>query len=336
MFLSANIKPLVSVIVPVYNEEKHLLRCLETLLSQKTDLAYEVLVVDGMSSDGSYGIAQVFFSRHPNLHLFRNTNRVIPAGLNIGLRSAQGRFILRADAHSYYPEDFLEKNYRTFESISKKETKLVAVGGRWQCGNKGDYGQIAFIAANSFFGGGISEYHYSQRPRFVSTIPHAFYIKDKLLGIGSFDETYGIGEDAEINWRLIKSGSRLYYDPKIISYYHARDSIRPFTRQIFNYGLARWRLIEKHPDSFRLVYLLPLLVIISFIIAPLGLMNYLLIFPLACYLMASAFFSVWEFFINNRKVPIGEISVAYAVIHLAYGSGFLFGLLSYLFRVFRK
>src|SRR6478672_9122313 len=101
--------PAISVIVPMRNEAEAIGGCLESLLAQTIPISeYEVIVVDGMSDDGSHAIVSSLQARFPNVVLLTNPARVMPAGMNVGLRSACASVVVVAGAHTSYPSPYLE------------------------------------------------------------------------------------------------------------------------------------------------------------------------------------------------------------------------------------
>src|SRR5687767_15051155 len=99
----------VSVIVPCREEKAGIARCLDSILaSDYPKRSLEVLVVDGMSEDGTRSVVSGYVDRHrPLLRLLDNPRRITPAALNIGVRSAKGAIIMRMDAHVVYPPDYI-------------------------------------------------------------------------------------------------------------------------------------------------------------------------------------------------------------------------------------
>src|SRR6266849_4188815 len=118
---------LVSVVIPMRNEEKYIVRCLDTVIANDFPAQqFEILVVDGESTDCSRKIVFEKQAKFPNLRLLRNPQRVVPPGMNIGIRQAKGRFIVRMDAHSEYPPDYITNCVAELE-----RTGAANVGGRW-------------------------------------------------------------------------------------------------------------------------------------------------------------------------------------------------------------
>ena len=99
-------KPLVSVIVPVHNQEKYLGRCLRSLLAQDmTREKYEIVMIDDGSTDRSSYALELFADEIRIITL--PTNQGLPAALNVGLEQARADIIVRVDADDYVNTRFL-------------------------------------------------------------------------------------------------------------------------------------------------------------------------------------------------------------------------------------
>ena len=91
---------MISVICPIYNEEKYIGKCIDSILRQdypKEDM--EVLLVDGMSIDRTREIALSYSKEYPFIHLYDNPNKIVPYAMNIGIQAAKGDIVIRLDAH---------------------------------------------------------------------------------------------------------------------------------------------------------------------------------------------------------------------------------------------
>src|SRR4051812_35826565 len=101
--------PLVSIVIPCYQERDFIVACIESVLRFELPPRWEIemFVVDGGSTDGTLDQARQPTARDPRIHLVPNPRRTQGFGLNIGIALARGDFILRLDAHSAYPRDYL-------------------------------------------------------------------------------------------------------------------------------------------------------------------------------------------------------------------------------------
>ncbi len=100
-------QPLVSVIIPVYNAEKHLDACIGSVLAQ-TYKSFEIILVNDGSKDNSKAICEELASKHPSIVLVDQPNQGVSAARNAGLERAQGEYIAFLDADDTLPANSLE------------------------------------------------------------------------------------------------------------------------------------------------------------------------------------------------------------------------------------
>lgn len=322
-------KPLVSVLVPMRNEERHIEACLRSLAEQDYPRdRFEVLVIDGISSDRSRELAQRFAERGDiDVRLLDNPAKKTAPGLNIGLVHARGEVIVRVDAHVEVSPDFLSESIAALQ-----ETKADAVGGPIESVAEGLVGEAIALAMSSPFGVGNAHFRYSREPRYTDTAAFAAYRRDVFERIGGFAEDIDYGEDDEFNYRLGDYGGRIFLTPRIRSVYHTRSSLPALFRQYRAYGRAKVQVLRRHPAQARLRQFVPA----SFVgaLAGLSLASPFLRPPrralplvMCLYLVAAVAASLR---IASRRgwryAPV--LPLAFACLHVSYGLGFLESLLS--------
>ena len=116
----------VSIIIPVYNAEKYLGKCLESLLSQ-TLQEMEIICVDDGSSDGSPEILKRFQERDGRVRILTQENQYAGAARNNGMKEAQGEYLLFLDADDFFENTLLEKVYNQGK---KMEADIVLFGAK--------------------------------------------------------------------------------------------------------------------------------------------------------------------------------------------------------------
>jgi len=252
--------PFVTVIVPSYNEEKYIKKCLEGWVNQNYPKdRYEILVYDGMSTDKTGEIVRSFEKNYPGL-IYYKLNPLNPklrqvSAFNMGIQEARGDFIVIYGAHTYPDKDFLKKSIETFFEIKKIEPKLVGVGGKIIKLYENKLAKFVALIYSSPLSG-ASSFWYEDRKHFAKTIAYALYNKDIFMKVGMFDEDLIIGEDFEFNLRINKKGYKLFYNPEIKSYYFTRSTWKSFLKQTFNYGVAKAIILRK--GYFSPLWLFPL------------------------------------------------------------------------------
>lgn len=102
----------ISVIVPIYNNEEHIQKCLNSIFTQTLD-SVEIICVDDGSTDRSYSILSEYAKKHGNLRLFHQKNAGSGSARNLGIRQAAGEYVAFMDGDDFYYDEFaLEKLYR--------------------------------------------------------------------------------------------------------------------------------------------------------------------------------------------------------------------------------
>ena len=101
----------VSVVIPVYNEEKYIEKCIESILLQDYPKhLLELILVDGCSIDRTRALINKFIIQYPNLiKVYDNPNKTVPYAMNIGISLSKGKYIIRLDAHAEYPKNYFSK-----------------------------------------------------------------------------------------------------------------------------------------------------------------------------------------------------------------------------------
>ena len=128
-----NSMPTVSVIVPCRNERDYIENSVRSILAQEPPPGgFEVIVADGMSDDGTRDILKRLTEEDSRLQVVDNPERIIPAGLNSAIRAAQGKIIVRMDAHTDYASDYVRQCFEVLH-----ETGADNVGGPWIAEGKG-------------------------------------------------------------------------------------------------------------------------------------------------------------------------------------------------------
>jgi cellulose synthase/poly-beta-1,6-N-acetylglucosamine synthase-like glycosyltransferase len=328
--------PLVSVIVAMRNEEAFIERCLDSLAEQDYPKELlEILVVDGRSTDSSRDIVKTKRQSMPNLILLDNERRVSPVAFNIGIRAAKGEILIIISAHSYLTPDYVS---RCVEYLST--TDADCVGGPIQTIGKTDTARAVALAMSSPFGVGDALFRYSQEETYVDTLAFGAYRREVFERVGLFDEELVGSEDDEFNYRLRSAGGKLLLTPAITSFYHGRASFAALCRQYFRYGLGKMRVVAKHPRLVRLRHFIPSLFVLALVASALlaliqPVFALLLALVAATYLVASLAISLRIASRHGRRfLPL--VMLAFACLHLSYGTGFLLGVPSFVVQRARR
>src|SRR5512146_286819 len=230
--------PLVTIVVPCRNEERYIVECLDSILAcDYPSDRLEVLVVDGMSDDGTRAVLADYAARNPLVRMLDNPRRITPVALNLAIRAARGEVIVRMDAHVVYPRNYVSRLVAALDEFGADNVGAVL---RTLPANQTAMGKAIAIGMSHPFGGGTSYFRIgTDQPRWVDTI--AFFCIRRAM----FDEELIRHQDGEFNARLIKSGGRILLIPDVVSYYYARATLRQVGRMFYQYGYFKPLVAKK-------------------------------------------------------------------------------------------
>jgi glycosyltransferase involved in cell wall biosynthesis len=322
----------VSILIPCYNEEDYIAGCLDSILKNDyPDDSMEIFVIDGMSEDETQTLVRGYEEKYPFVKLLLNEHQIVPYALNKGLKEAKGDYIIRMDAHSEYPENYIS----TLISYQKK-LNADNIGASWDI-TPADNSLIARANAWSTaspFGVGNALYRLqSNEVKQVDTVPFGCYKRDVFDRIGNFDHDLKRNQDDEFNARLIQNGGKIYLLPFLQIKYTARRTLGKLMKMFYQYALYKPLVNKKlkHPATIRqfappLFVLYVLLLCISIII---GFYPLLVSLPMMFYLALSIVFSIKSGLENKDIASIFILPFVFFCIHMSYGIGYVAGLLKW-------
>lgn len=323
---------MLSVICPIYNEEKYISQFLDSLLQQnypKDDL--EILLVDGMSNDRTRDIVTSYAVKYPFIRLIDNPEKTVPFAMNKGIDAAKGDVIMRLDAHASYQPDYFSvlvnglwrlkaDNVGTVckTDVLNKTPKTLAI--REVLGNK-------FGVGNSTFRTGID--HEQE----VETVPFGCWPREVFDKYGKYDVRLVRNQDIELNKRIIRGGGKIYILPDTYCTYLARETWRALAKN--NYGNGKWNILTvyytKTFSSLSLRHFIPLLFLLSLIVPTLLALTW---WSFALVSAASLLAYTCLLSVVSLKLAVSKhlnffyLLITFFVLHLSYGWGSLMGILS--------
>lgn len=257
----------VSVLIPVFNEERHLRGAAAEMLAQEFDGTIEFLFVDGRSEDGTAAILQELAARDPRVRILDNPARSTPNALNIGLRHARGKFIARMDAHTIYPRNYLAVG---IECLNRSGADWVG-GPALPFGTSPGSRRVALALTSRLGTGGAQFRHATDGEQEVDTVFAGVWRVDTLVSQGGWDEGWPNDQDFELAGRIRKAGGRIVCVQSMAASYIPRETLRALARQYFRYGVYRAKTAGRHPETLRRSHLATpalALTIISAVISP--------------------------------------------------------------------
>lgn len=322
---------MLSVICPIYNEEKYIAKCIDSILTQdypKDDL--EVIFVDGMSTDKTRTIVAEYSEKHPFIRLIDNPERVVPYAMNRGIKASKGEIIMRLDAHTTYASNYFSVLVRSLDELHADN---VGAACRTDVLNKTPKALAIKEVLCNRFGVGNSTFRLGvDKVVEADTVPFGCWKRECFEKYGMFDERLTRNQDIELNKRILRGGGKIYLVPDTYCVYMARESYRALAKN--NYGNGKWNIWTVYYTgqlgSLSLRHFIPLLFVLSLIVPlladilywPLALVSLLSLVSYTSLIGAiSAKLSI------SKKLNFVYLLFSFIVLHLSYGIGSLVGIL---------
>ena len=321
---------MISVVIPSYNSEKTIEKCVKALLNQSyPKRMYEIIVVDDGSTDDTSNIA----SKFKRVKLIKQLHKGPAVARNLGVKNSKGKIILFTDADCIPDKKWIKNMVKPFE-----DKKIIGVSGTYKTFNKN-----SLIAR--FAGYEIEERHKKLEKQkyidFIGTFSAAFR-KNIFLRVKGFDEifTTSSGEDPELSFRLEKIG-KMVFQPNAFVYHFHPDTLFKFLRQKFWRGYWRVSLYKKHrhrlfkhsytPRTLFIEEALTGITSLLFLSSLFNLTSFL--YPIAFFTIAFLFTLPFSFSVFFKDSAVGLLSPFIIILrNFITGIGILCGILSALFK----
>ena len=316
----------VSIIITARNEEKYLPMLFEDILNQTFPLQnIEVVLMDSNSTDNTRLVMEEFKKNNEilSVQIVTNERQIQAAGFNEGVKHATGDVVLKIDAHSRIPADFVQKNV----------DEILA--GAYVCGGNrptvvdsaDDFSKTLHIVEESALGSSIANYRKSDVKRKVNSIFHGMYRKEVFDKVGLADERLLRTEDNEFHYRVRKAGYDIIFNPEIESYQYIRPTFTKMIQQKFANGY--WIGLTSHVcrDCLSLFHFGPgVFVATLLVLMMLTLVSFVpLLTVVFLYLLAVLGLSIFEISKQKFNPTLLLIPFIMIAIHFAYGVGTIKG-----------
>jgi len=321
-------RPAVSVVVPCRNERRHVEACIRSILNQTPPAGgMEILVVDGMSDDGTRAVLDTLRGEHPGLLVLDNPNRITPSALNIGIRAARGEVIAILGAHTVYQPDYITNCL----DLLAEHPEAVCVGGPIVHRGETAFGRAVAQAMSHPLGVGNARHRFAGYEGMAEGACFPVFRRRAFERVGMYDESLVRNQDDEFNLRLKLAGEQVYLSPRAACEYQVRERPRDLFRQYFLYGFWRVVVMRKHGQVAALRQLAPTLFLLAVVIlfgvglALSGPWRYIAIVLPGLYLLAAVASGVRVALLRGWSVGV-RFPVVLMVVHTAYALGFLRGI----------
>jgi len=325
--------PKVSVIIPCYNEQSTIRLLLTALYEQTFPRAeMEVILADGMSTDGTRAVIAAFQKDFPDLHIrvVDNTLRNIPSGVNRAIEASRGEILVRSDAHSKPYPDYVANSVKALE-----EGRGDNVGGVWEIRPGADtlMAKSIAVAAAHPLGVGDALYRHAKHATETETVPFGSFRRALIDRVGFFDESLLTNEDYEFNARVRGAGGKIWLDPSIRSVYFARSTLLELIRQYWRYGYWKWRMLRRYPHTLRWRQALPPLFVLSLLALALfsvciPFARIVLLGEIILYFSIMILAGLYTAIRQQKPYLLAGLPLVIPAMHITWGSGFLWSMLT--------
>jgi glycosyltransferase involved in cell wall biosynthesis len=235
--------PLVSAIVPCRNEEAFIAKAVGSILANDWPAdSLEVLVVDGMSADGTRDIIKEIATRDVRVRLVDNPDLFAGSAMRVGVAAARGEYVVRVDAHAEIPPDYVRTGVETLE----RNPGIWAVGGPVDRVAAGEEGRLVAAVISNIFATGNTPIRIGRREGFVDVVAYPVWRREVMNRVGDFDETLVRNEDDDYFYRIRRVGGIVYQTQKMRAKYYVRGSVRQLLRQYNQYAFWKIAVTRKH------------------------------------------------------------------------------------------
>ena len=321
--------PSVAVIVPVRNERLFIEDCVRALLGQR-DLPprYEVVVVDGMSDDGTREMLARLAAEEPRLRILDNLRRIVSTAMNTGIRATQSDVVIRVDGHARVAPDFVRRNLE----LLREHPEAWSVGGPIVHRGENAVARGIAIAMTSRFGVGGPTFRREDYEGYTEGAQFPTFRREVFGKVGLFDEDLVRNQDDELNFRITEAGGKIWVSPRVRYEYYVRGSLKDLFRQYQQYAYWKVEVMRKHRKVVKLRHLVPAIfvagapvcaVLAAFAPPPLSLAAGASLAAYGGLLVGFTAASV----VRSKSLAVGVCAgAAAATLHVAYGLGTMIGL----------
>lgn len=308
--------PTISIIIAIYNRKDELFELLKSL-SHQVDKDFEIIIVDDGSQIQLLPTIELF--KHSlNISFYRKKNSGAGLTRNYGARKAKGEWLVFVDS-----DVIVEKNYISNIKNNIKNIPCDAFGGADKAHKGFNLMQkaISYAMTSVFTTGGIR----GSKKSLSKFQPRSFNMgvkKEVFDKVSGFSEMR-IGEDPDLSMTLWENGFKTTFFDDIGVYHKRRTDFGKFSTQIYEFGIARPILNQRHPNYVKISFALPTIFLLGYF---LGFIEYFILnknIILSLYGIYT-FLIGFSALINTRNISIAFLAIIATYIQMfSYGWGFL-------------
>ncbi len=321
--------PTVSIVVPCRNEKNHIEDGVRSLLAQDSpEGGFELIVVDGMSNDGTRKILDGLTLEDARLRVLDNPDCFTPHAMNRGIREAKGNFIAIMGAHTHYGRNYI----RTCVELFDEHPEAWCTGGPIVSKGNSLFGRAVAEAMSHPIGVGNAKHRFSDFEGYAEGACFPVFRREVFDEIGLYDECLVRNQDDELNLRMALKGGKVYISPRANCMYYVREKPMRLFWQYFYYGFYRVAVLRKHklPASLRQLapvafFPLSVMLFVGCLVLPFWWAAFGCV-PIIAYGLVLISGGIWVAI--KKRSPVGLLfPFAAMIMHFSYALGFLGNLL---------
>lgn len=320
---------MISVVIPCRNEVKNIAECVEAIFASELEAGdtIEVLVVDGMSNDGTLEVLATLQQRFTELKIVPNPQQVTPVAFNLGIKAASGTFLQIIGARQVISTNYLREAKRSL----LENPEIGCVGGAVTNVYQTPESEIIGLAMSSSFGVGGGNFRVMKQSEFTDTVGTPMYPMSIFDEVGYFNEALLRNQDDEFNYRVTKAGKKILLNVDINIKYYVRAKVSNLFKQYYQYGYWKVFVNKMHGAITNVRQLVPAVfvtgLLLGFILSWLHpLLAWLYVGALVLYMLLALYAA---FSIAGAGLRAFRVALIFPVLHFSYGWGYLRGLVDF-------
>ena len=320
----------VSVVIPCRNEKAFVGRCIEAIYNSELPehVHIKVIVVDGMSNDGTREELDRLQTIYTSLNVVDNIQQLTPIAFNLGIHYCDFDFLQIIGARHIITANYISKSIDIL--INKPE--IWCVGGKIKNVFTTEDSQVISEAMSTSFGMGLGNFRTLNESSFTDTVTSPMYPKFVFEKIGYFDEQLVRNQDDDFNFRVNKAGGKIWFESEIALDYYVRSNYSGLMKQFYQYGYWKVFVNTKHKTVTTWRQLIPpvfVLYVFSIVFLPFLPFLFTLFYslPFILYLILLVFVSLR---CAKKSTSVLAFIRTFIILHFSYGSGYLHGILNFI------
>jgi succinoglycan biosynthesis protein ExoA len=306
------------VVIPCLNEADHIGALIDQLLEPAERLDMKIVVADGGSTDGTRATVREIAQSAPRVIFLDNPRRLQSAAVNLAVAEYGDGvdYFIRVDAHGGYPDDYCDRLLEEAVATSADSVvvSMATVGF-------GPFQKAAAAAQNSKLGNGGSPHREGAPGHWTDHGHHALMRVAAFRAVGGYDESFSHNEDAELDYRLVAAGYRIWMTDKTLMTYYPRATAGALFRQYLAYGRGRAKNSLKHRTPLKIRQAIPLSVLPVVAGMALAVVSPAALLPAVLWAGVCICYGLW--LAVRERSPYGPLAgVSAMIMHLAWSTGF--------------